>query len=474
MWMRRFRWRGLWRTYGSLTFAARLANNSPLMRALAQTTTLKALARWCPALRSFPLFLVVAGWTVVWVGIAITSIDSGIIPMDFQTYRVAAQAIYSGRDPYPSSSQSLLIWQSVHRFATQLPRSDGILMRFEELAQDTARPELHGPYLYPPTLAQVITLPGVDAKTFTLAAATSAAIFFLLWRRVSNCADWWVLTTLGSLDVVVLVGFGNVELILLLAALVAARLLWTRHPFLASPLITLTCVVKPFYLILFVSIALMDLLSQRRPTRLSLQMYTTAGFASLALGVIEVLRWGPALQQAALDFFLNSLSTQWFTLPADQQVPMSIWNRTALQGFVSAGMAPTASELAALATYSGALALTLIRIRGARPEFPVIFALGVTLLYWARPVGWGLAYMALLVPTSIWRESGTRLRTALITVACGLLLSQWWALAMTATTAGLPQITLQPAGFAWETWIVLPSSWLVLMIAVPKGVQARD
>jgi hypothetical protein len=45
---------------------------------------------------------------------------------------------------------------------------------------------------------------------------------------------------------------------------------------------------------------------------------------------------------------------------------------------------------------------------------------------------------------------------------------------MTATTAGLPQITLQPAGFAWETWIVLPSSWLVLMIAVPKGVQARD
>jgi hypothetical protein len=47
----------------------------------------------------------------------------------------------------------------------------------------------------------------------------------------------------------------------------------------------------------------------------------------------------------------------------------------------------------------------------------------------------------------------------------GLLLvgSHWWALVLTLRGHGLPLVTLQSAAVPWETWLVIPLSWLLLL-----------
>jgi len=49
-----------------------------------------------------------------------------------------------------------------------------------------------------------------------------------------------------------------------------------------------------------------------------------------------------------------------------------------------------------------------------------------------------------------------------------LLLSHWAALVLTGLGAGLPLLTLQPADRPWETWLVLPAAWALVLWATRR------
>ncbi len=54
-----------------------------------------------------------------------------------------------------------------------------------------------------------------------------------------------------------------------------------------------------------------------------------------------------------------------------------------------------------------------------------------------------------------------------------LLLSHWAALVLTGLGAGLPLLTLQPADRPWETWLVLPAAWALVLWATRRLIS-RD
>ena len=112
--------------------------------------------------------------------------------------------------------------------------------------------------------------------------------------------------------------------------------------------------------------------------------------------------------------------------------------------------------------------------RGAPLGFPLAFALALVLFYWGRPVGWVLAYLEVVLLVALWPALGRWQRPALLGAALALMASRWWALALTLQGQGLLLLTLQPAHPAWETWLVLPASWLLLLWAVPPPLPGRD
>jgi hypothetical protein len=69
-----------------------------------------------------------------------------------------------------------------------------------------------------------------------------------------------LLLIIGSFDILASLNGGNVELLLLFAALLASWLLWRHHNVLAAPLISFVLLVKPFYLLLFIAKGLLQLL----------------------------------------------------------------------------------------------------------------------------------------------------------------------------------------------------------------------
>jgi len=54
-------------------------------------------------------------------------------------------------------------------------------------------------------------------------------------------------------------------------------------------------------------------------------------------------------------------------------------------------------------------------------------------------------------------------RALLLVGVLALLLSHWAALVLTGLGAGLPLLTLQPADRPWETWLVLPVAWVLVL-----------
>ncbi len=56
-------------------------------------------------------------------------------------------------------------------------------------------------------------------------------------------------------------------------------------------------------------------------------------------------------------------------------------------------------------------------------------------------------------------------RLALLVATAALMVSHWVALVQTAQGAGMPLLTLQSATLPWETWLVLPVSWLLIVWA---------
>ena len=137
------------------------------------------------------------------------------------------------------------------------------------------------------------------------------------------------------------------------------------------------------------------------------------------------------------------------------------------------GVAPALAQGLALSLWLSALLVTLWRLRGRVLAWPHAVALAVLLLYWGRPVGWTLAYLEIVLVGTLWPRWGRGQRVLLLAGLLALMLSHWWALVLTARGEGMPLVTLQRPAVAWETWLVLPLSWwLVLSSAAAPGQKA--
>jgi len=187
------------------------------------------------------------------------------------------------------------------------------------------------------------------------------------------------------------------------------------------------------------------------------------------------------LRADALHYIAHTLDAQWFVLPVTSQTPMSAWNRTPLQAFITLGLPAAPAQFAAGLVWLAALVASARLARGRRLSFAPAFALAFALLYIGRPVGWTLVYLDLVVCVVVWPSLPRAGRAVLLVAVLALLASHWVALVLTGLGDGLPLLTLQPADRPWETWIVLPVAWALAVWAArhfisqnPAAVSYQD
>ncbi len=66
------------------------------------------------------------------------------------------------------------------------------------------------------------------------------------------------------------------------------------------------------------------------------------------------------------------------------------------------------------------------------------------------------------------------MKAALLCGASLLMLSHWWALALTVLGRSLSLFTLQSAEVPWESWSVVPLCWLLVLGALPRSSKGRN
>ena len=62
-------------------------------------------------------------------------------------------------------------------------------------------------------------------------------------------------------------------------------------------------------------------------------------------------------------------------------------------------------------------------------------------------------------------------RAVLLVAVLALLASHWVALVLMDLGDGLPLLTLQPADRPWETWLVLPVAWVLVLWAARQLIS---
>jgi hypothetical protein len=381
-------------------------------------------------------------------------------PVDFLSYQLAAEAINNAANPYLSQQGAQEIWLTYHQLEV-----DVLAGRTPENA-DTV---LSGPYVYPPTLALWLARLNIGAAIFVMLLLFSVYGFGWLWLRSASANAWWLLLIMFSWDVLASYLGGNVELLLLFLTLAAAWLIWRQHGVWAALLIAIVVLIKPFYALFFAAFGLLMLVNSSTNRAKTLRLLLiTAGVTIILIG-LEIVGWGSTLRVQAGNYLSEALDYQWLVLPLDQQTPMSIWNRTALQGLVNAGMSANMAQYASLGIWLVLLLTTVWTLRNRALNFSIIFALAFVLLYWGRPVGWGLIYLDIVVLVTLWPAFQTKWqRGVLLGIAVALAASHWLALILTLGGQWVRTFTLQSADIPWETWLVLPLCWLLLVLALPR------
>ena len=290
--------------------------------------------------------------------------------------------------------------------------------------------------------------------------------FVLIWFRATDAHAGWLLLVIGSRDLLATIQGGNVELVLLFATLAAARLLWGHRVIWATPLIAFVVLIKPFYALFFVAFLLLQAVQPCRAERENPRALMAAGGILLLLLAAELYRWGPDLRAEALAFYLNAGDAMWTALPLAEQSPLSVWSRTPLQGLINLGLALLPAQVAALGLWGLFLGVSLWLARRGSLNFPLTFALALMLLYWGRPAGYGFNYLELVVAAAVWPFLVRWQRLVVLVVMAGIMGSRWWAFAETARGKNLSLLTMQSAAWPWETWLVLPFFWLLLLWAM--------
>jgi hypothetical protein len=278
----------------------------------------------------------------------------------------------------------------------------------------------------------------------------------------------WLFGIILSVDVLASLNGGNVEQLLLFGTLLAAWLLWHSNPLLAALLLALIVLIKPFYLLFFAAFGLIALVSHPNAARNTIRSWINTGVVAILIITLEIYAWGSALRAETFHYLQHALEYQWFTLPVAEQTPMSHWNRTPLQALVTAQVPASTAQGLALGLWLFFVGLTLWYVHGKRLSFPLTFALALVLLYWGRPVGWTFVYLELIVLVAVWSLLNRNQQWVLLGAAVTLQLSHWTAFVRTLLGYGMPLLTLQTAYFPWETWLVLPLSWLLLLYGVSR------
>jgi len=425
--------------------------------------------------RAVPIAAFLVWAALIGAGLVAATVRGGIEPVDYRTYQRAAAALARGASPYQTPAQSLALWRSYHRLDAAIRAAHTL----RAAGSDPSTRTPPGPYLYLPTLALLVWqlhLAAAPWEVLDLACVVAFPLLLLRWARASW---WWLLLVAGSWDVWATYSGGNVEAMLLVGTLVAARLLWSPRPLgraavpLAAVLVAFVVLAKPFYVLFFVAFGLVLLRAGSEPRRATLRTMSAVAGLVLVLLAGEVIRWGPTLRGDAVRYLAHTLDAQWFVLPVTQQTPMSAWNRTPLQALIALGLPAAPAQLVAGLVWLTALAASAWLVRGRRLSFASAFALAFALLYLGRPVGWTLVYLDLVVCVAAWLALPRVGRALLLVGVLALLASHWAALALTGLGVGLPLLTLQPADRPWETWLVLPVAW-VLVLWAARHLTSQD
>jgi len=185
----------------------------------------------------------------------------------------------------------------------------------------------------------------------------------------------------------------------------------------------------------------------------------------LLIMTVEITRWGSELQTEALRFYLHASDHLWTALPVSEQSPLSAWNRTPMQGLINLGVPVFSAQMLALVLWMLFGGITLWQARKVTLSFPLVFALALTLLYWGRPAGYGFNYLELVLASVVWPGLRGWQKPVFLAAIAGVMASRWWAFFETLRGESMSLLTLQSPGFPWETWLVLPLSWLLLLRA---------
>jgi hypothetical protein len=422
-------------------------------------------------IRTIPWVLLVL-WSIMLLGVA-GQPPQGIQHIDFNSYRRGADAVAEGSALYTSPQQSQEIWRLFHADEVALQVAQFTGNAAEVVLAQLARPQRPGPYVYPPTLALLIADLHVTPFAWTLLLVMSIWGFGWIWLHKAGRGSWWLLLIIGSWDVLASFVFGNVELLLLGATMLAATLLWQGLMLAAAPVIAFVVLVKPFYGLFFVAFGLFQVVGSKLKWKHAFRTLAITAFLSLVLIAVEVWRWGPALRVETTQYLRSALEYLWFYLPVVEQTPMSSWNRTPMQVLITLGLSPGIAQGVSLGLWGMLLGITLWRVQRASLSFAHAFALAFVLLYLGRPVGWGLPYLAVVVVGAAWPPLQTWQRWSLLGVSVVLLLSHWLAFRLTAIGQSMALITLQTATMPWETLLVLPLSWAILLWTLPLSPMAR-
>jgi hypothetical protein len=237
--------------------------------------------------------------------------------------------------------------------------------------------------------------------------------------------------------------------------------------FSAAPLVAAVLLVKPQFLLLLLAFGALWLVAapSPRPAPMKVLGMTLLIGALLAL---EAWRWPETARVDFLTYLSNPADLQYFALPPESQWPMDIWNRAPVQVLLHNGLTYEQAQGAAMALYLVFVLASVLLLRRVGITFAAAFSLAYVLFLIGRPITWSLPMLALFTLTAVWPQLSRRVRVIAGTVAFAIGVTHWIAFALFASGTWPGLLTLQVPGVPWETLLVLPSAWAILVFGTRR------
>ncbi len=333
--------------------------------------------------------------------------------------------------------------------------------------------QIVGPYLYPPTLANIISSLQINSLGMAAMLSIASIVFVGFWLYLTKQSSAWTILVMVSLECILGIVSGNIELLLLLGSLLGGYWAIYHSRIAAALIIAMLLLIKPFYAMFFVALALLAYCNLADQVARQALIKRIASIAALALGLIglEIWRWDAGLRHETFTYLTNTLEYQWFNFAVAEQSPMSMWNRTPLQALINLGLSPSTAQMLAIALWLLLLGVSCWVVWRKQIGFPLLYGLGLILLYWGRPVGWSFSFIEFIILSLVWPQLTIWGRIGLSTAMLGLISSRWIALSLTIQAQGMPLNTLQTTNFAWESWLVLPICLAAVGYAIRQTAQ---